>query len=144
MDAGFRDNYGISAAVRFVQVFQDWIRENTGGVLIVQIRCWEKIDQVAESDHKGIVDNLFSPFSAAANLTAMQDFEQDNALSLLNDALGPNQLEVIRFIYQPVKKENEASMSLHLSKREILDILESYYRPEVAVNVKALKRALGR
>ena len=143
MDAGFRDNYGIASAVRFTQVFRDWILKNTGGVLIVNIRCWEKTGPVKEGDYQGIIENLFSPFGAAANLTDMQDFEQDAALSLLNDALGDNRLEVIRFIYRPLKKENEASLSLHLSKREKLDILESFYRPEVAVNVDALKRALG-
>lgn len=143
MDAGFRDNYGIATAVRFVQVFQDWIRENTSGVLLLQIRCWEKIDPIEEADDKGIIESLFSPFSAAANLTSMQDFEQDATLSLLNDMLGKNQLEVIRFTYRPMKKENEASLSLHLSTREKKDILESYYRPEVGVNVEALKRALG-
>lgn len=143
MDAGFRDNYGVATATRFVQVFQDWIRENTAGVLILQIRCWEKIEPVTEADDKGIIESLFSPFSAAANLTSMQDFEQDAALSLLNDMLGKNQLEVIRFTYRPMKKENEASLSLHLSAREKKDILESYYRPEVGVNVEALKRALG-
>lgn len=143
MDAGFRDNYGIATAARFVQVFQDWIREHTSGVLILQIRCWEKIDPITEADDKGIIESLLSPFSAAANLTSMQDFEQDAALSLLRDVLAPTRLEVIRFTYRPMKKENEASLSLHLSTREKKDILESYFRPEVGVNVEAVKRALG-
>ena len=142
MDAGFRDNYGIMTAVRFAHIFRDWIVENTGGVVIVQVRCWEKIDRIKEGDYKGIIENLFTPFRAAASLTAMQDFDQDNALSLLSDVLGDNRLQVIRFIYQPLKKENEASMSLHLSKREKRDILESFYRPEVKANLSALKRAL--
>ncbi len=143
MDAGFRDNFGIMTAVRFVHTFKDWIRENTGGVVIVQVRCWEKIDPIRESDSKGIVENLFAPFGAAARITAMQDYEQDNALSLLNDVLGENQLQVIRFIYEPLKKENEASMSLHLSKREKLDILESFEQPEVQANLSLLKAVLG-
>lgn len=143
MDAGFRDNYGITAAVRFTQVFRDWIRAHTSGVVVVQIRCWEKIDTIREGDNKGIVENLFTPFKAATKLTAMQDFEQDAALSLLDEVLGPNQLEVIRFIYRPLKKQNEASMSLHLSKREKLDILESFYRPDIKLKVEALQRALG-
>ena len=143
MDAGFRDNYGIATAVRFAQVFQDWISDNTAGVVIVQIRCWEKIEPILEADDKGIIESLFSPFSAAANLTSMQDFEQDASMSLLRDVLGGNRLEVVRFTYSPMKKENEASLSLHLSAREKQDILESYYRPEVRVNVEALKRALG-
>ena len=73
----------------------------------------------------------------------MQDFEQDAALSLLRDVLAPTRLEVIRFTYRPMKKENEASLSLHLSTREKKDILESYFRPEVGVNVEPVIRALG-
>lgn len=143
MDAGFRDNYGIMSAVRFVHTFKDWIRENTGGVVIVQVRCWEKVDPVKAGNYKGIVEDLFTPFSAAVKLTAMQDYDQDNALSLLNDVLGNNRLQVIRFIYRPIKKENEASMSLHLSKREKVDILESFYHPDVQANLSALQQALG-
>lgn len=54
-----------------------------------------------------------------------------------------DQHQVIRFIYEPLKKENEASMSLHLSKREKVDILESFERPEVQANLSLLKMALG-
>lgn len=142
MDAGFRDNYGIATAVRFAQTFRDWIAENTGGIVIVQVRCWEKQRPIKERDSKGIVENLFSPFSAAASLTSMQDFEQDNALSLLNNVLDSNQLQVIRFVYRPLKKENEASMSLHLSKREKRDIIAAFYQQDIQQNLEALKHAL--
>ncbi|MDX1943608.1 MAG: patatin-like phospholipase family protein, partial [Saprospiraceae bacterium] len=42
MDAGLRDNYGILSATRFIQVFKDWILENTSGVILVQISSSEK------------------------------------------------------------------------------------------------------
>ncbi len=142
MDAGFRDNYGINTAVRFAQTFRDWIVENTDGVVIVQVRCWEKNRPIKEGDDKGIVENLFSPFSAAASLTTMQDFEQDNALALLNDVLGENRLQVVRLVYRPLKKENEASMSLHLSKREKVDIIAAFSNQEVQKNLQVLKQAL--
>lgn len=142
MDSGFRDNYGILTAQRFVHVFRDWILENTGGVVIVQIRCWEKVDRIAELDSKGALENLMTPASAAASLTSMQDFEQDNALALLDDLLGKNRLEVIRFIYRPVRKKNEASMSLHLSRRERTDLLEAFYMPENQEAARQLKQSL--
>jgi hypothetical protein len=144
MDAGFRDNYGIALAARFVHTFRDWIVENTGGVVIVQVRCWQKIDPITKSDSKGILQNLLGPVNAVANVTSIQDYEQDNTLALLDDLMGKNKLEVIRFLYRPVRKENEASMSLHLSAREKIDILQSYYAPENQASVKALKEVLGR
>src|SRR3954463_6006658 len=38
MDAGLRDNYGQETALRFIQVFQQWIRDNTSGVVLIHIR----------------------------------------------------------------------------------------------------------
>ncbi|MCC7503691.1 MAG: patatin-like phospholipase family protein [Saprospiraceae bacterium] len=143
MDAGFRDNYGVSTAARFIHVFRDWIQENTAGVVIVQIRCWEKVDIITESDRKGIVSNILTPVGLATHLTAIQDYEQDNSLALLDDLLGKNRLAVIRFIYRPVRKEHEASMSLHITKREKNDLMEAFYLPENQASLAALKQVLG-
>ncbi|MBL7808416.1 MAG: patatin-like phospholipase family protein [Saprospiraceae bacterium] len=143
LDAGFRDNYGIGLAVRFVHVFKDWIQQNTGGVVLVQIRCWDKIHSIAPSDDKGVFEALMTPAEAAGgNMTDIQDFEQDNALALLNDAMGGNMLEVVRFHYRPVRKNREASLSFHLSRREKLDIFEAFYTGDNQASVKALKQVL--
>jgi hypothetical protein len=144
IDAGFRDNYGIMVAARFIHTFRDWILENTGGVVIVQIRCWQKIDPIVKSDSKGILQNLLNPVNAVANVTSIQDYEQDNTLALLDDLMGKNKLEVIRFLYRPVRKQNEASMSLHLSAREKNDIQQSFFAPENQASLKALQEVLRR
>lgn len=144
MDAGFRDNYGITLAARFIHTFRDWILENTGGVVIVQIRCWQKIDPITKSDSKGVLHTLLNPVSAATHITSMQDFDQDNTMALLDDLLGKNKLEVIRFLYRPVVKENEASLSLHLSEREKRDLLRAYYATENQASLAALKQVLGK
>ncbi len=143
MDAGFRDNYGIATAARFAHALSDWIQNNTSGVVILQVRCWEKRRPIEASTYKGIVENMLSPFSAAASLTAMQDFEQDNTLALLRDLLGPNHLQVIRLVYRPQNKENEASMSFHLSKREKRDILDAIRDPDVQHGLQQLRRLLA-
>ncbi len=142
IDAGFRDNYGLLTVARFIQVFQDWIQENTGGVVIVQMRCFEKIDAIGPSDSKGIVQSLFTPAEAAGSLTTVQDYEQDNILSMLDDMLGENMLEMLRFSYRPVRKANEASMSLHLSNREKLDLHYAFKSPENQAGLRALKAVL--
>ncbi|HTE09387.1 MAG TPA: patatin-like phospholipase family protein, partial [Chitinophagaceae bacterium] len=38
MDAGLRDNYGPETTLRFIDVFKDWLKENTAGVIMLQIR----------------------------------------------------------------------------------------------------------
>jgi hypothetical protein len=142
MDAGLRDNYGVGLAIRFCHVFNNWIQENTDGVVFVQIRCWDKVSEINKSDEKGIVDNLLTPAAAVNNITDTQDFEQDNALSLLGDILGKNHIELVRFHYHAVQKKREASMSFHLSKQEKIDLLESFYAPENQAALKALKQLL--
>ncbi|MEO6760328.1 MAG: patatin-like phospholipase family protein [Saprospiraceae bacterium] len=142
VDAGFRDNYGLSLATRFVQNFRDWITSNTSGVVIVQIRCWEKLPTIAKSDTKGILETIFTPADAVANLTRMQDYDQDASLALLADLLGKNRLQIIPFYYRPVRKQREASLSLHLSKREKLDLMQAYYSVENQKSVQALQQAL--
>ena len=38
MDAGISDNFGIADAIRFVDVFKEWITANTGGVVFLVVR----------------------------------------------------------------------------------------------------------
>ena len=142
VDAGFRDNYGLGLATRFLHNFRDWVNTNTGGVIIVQIRCWEKIEPISKSDAKGIIESLFTPANAVASLTTMQDYDQDSALALLADLLGKNRLQFIPFYYRPVRKQREASLSLHLSKREKLDLRQAFYSVENQKSVAALRQAL--
>ena len=142
VDAGFRDNYGLDVAARFVHNFRRWIIENTGGVVFLQIRSWQKIDDIPKSDENGILESLLTPAGAAANLTVIQDYEQDHVLAMLGDALGARRVEMLRFTYRPVRKQREASLSFHLSRREKLDILEAFYLPENQATLAALKQTL--
>ncbi len=143
MDAGVRDNFGLGLGTRFLHVFKDWIKENTSGVVVVQIRCWDKIDYIEPASEKGFVGNLLTPVVAAGKIAVLQDYEQDDALSFLADILGPNQLEVVRFIYKPVQRKRQASLSFHLSKREQVDIFEAFDLPDNAAATKRLSTILN-
>jgi hypothetical protein len=48
VDAGFLDNYGINTATRFIQIFQHWIKENTSGVVLLQISSSQKLKEVKQ------------------------------------------------------------------------------------------------
>lgn len=142
MDAGLRDNFGITLSARFIHTFKNWIQEHTSGVVLVQIRCWEKVESVVESDEKGIIGDLLTPAEAAARITVQQDYDQDNTLALVSDLLGDNRLEVVRFVYRPVRRQREASLSFHLSRREKIDIYEAFNLPENLTTVTHLQNAL--
>jgi hypothetical protein len=130
MDAGVRDNFGVDLTVRFAHFFKDWIKENTSGVVVLQIRCFPKIEHIEPARKKGTIGNLITPVETAGRLTNAQDYEQDIQLSLLQDVLAPAPLHIARLEYRPVKQKRSASLSFHLSKREQIDVWEAIGHPE--------------
>jgi hypothetical protein len=46
VDAGYYDNYGVDLATSWIYEHQDWIRENTSGVALIQIRAYPSEDDV--------------------------------------------------------------------------------------------------
>ncbi len=129
MDAGFRDNFGIMSATRFIHVFQDWIKENTSGVALVQVRGSDKLEEVEPKDNDGMVESLLNPLGIAGQILTLQDYEHGNNLGFIFELLGEDKFEVIRFTYQPSKLNERASMTFHLTSREKNDILEAYDLP---------------
>ncbi len=143
MDAGLRDNFGITLAVRFAHYFKDWIAKNTSGVVVVQISSFEKFEPILPPREKGFVDNLFTPAETAAKLAASQDLMQDTEVSLLADVLHPAPLHISRLIYKPVKRQRSASLSFHLSKREQIDVYEAIHLKETEAELARVGQLLG-
>lgn len=139
MDAGFRDNYGITSATRFVQVFKNWILENTSGVALVQISSLDKIEEIRSSNEGGILETMLNPLDIAGQIMNLQDYEHDNSLGFIYDLLGEDNFEIIRFIYHPGKNNERASLTFHLTQREKENILNSFYLPK---NQESLRRLL--
>ncbi len=133
MDGGLRDNYGLENNLRFLSHMQNWIEQNTRGVLIVQIRDrmdggWE---HPYESDN--MTGNAVKPFFLLqANWYKMMDyFQNDMSTYFLSNSGYP--IHKVTFQYIPNKEENKAALNFHLSQREKRDIaasLESSHNQE--------------
>jgi len=125
MDAGLRDNYGPETTVRFVQVFKDWIGENTSGVVLIQIR-----DRVIGGwDHPYESTDITELFTKPLlilqyNWYKMQDYNQNDLLSLIQGMLG-NKFHKITFQYVPQKEDAGAALNFHLTKREKWNIYQA-------------------
>jgi hypothetical protein len=122
MDAGMRDDFGQEEALRFTEVFKDWIKENTGKVVLIQIRD----RQLANWDIPAGADNLLSfltkPFLMLENnMFKLQDYAQTDALDYMSDYFG-NQLDRVLFQYVPENVNASASLSFHLTASEKVDI----------------------
>lgn len=123
MDAGFRDDFGIKSATRYLHVFRDWILRNTSGVVLVEMWAFDRERDIPTSANQGVVESIFSPLGIAGQLIGLQYYEHDNSIGMLHDLLGENMLEIVRFTYHPSSRNEEATISFHLTEREKKDIV---------------------
>ena len=130
LDAGFRDNTGLLSATRFIQVFKDWLLEHTGGVVIVQVSAFSRIEPIDPSDYQGLIKSIFNPLGIAGQLLSLQEYEHDNSLGFIYELLGKENFELIRFFYAPtVEDSRRTSISFHITERERNSVLEAIEYP---------------
>src|SRR5690606_25586486 len=83
MDAGIRDNYGGKITMEFLDSMKDWIRKNTSGVIIVQIRDTKKILDNEIYHQVSLIDKLSLPFgNMYKNFPRTQDFDQEQLFAI--------------------------------------------------------------
>lgn len=129
MDAGLRDNYGQETALRFIQVFQQWIRENTSGVVLIHIRDrktggWEHPYEATNITELATKPMLLLEY----NWYKMQEYSQNDLMGLAQSMLG-NYFKNVTFVYVPEKNEARAALNFHLTKSEKKDIASALGSP---------------
>ncbi len=143
MDSGFRDNFGLKSAIRFIHVFQKWIKENTSGVILVQVRGYDRNKEIESTDNQGVFDAILNPLGLAGKILSLQDYEHDTNLGFVFDILGKENFEIIHFTYYSKGAKRAPSMSFHLTKREKREILEAIDLKENQESLKRLTEALS-
>ncbi len=142
MDAGYRDNYGIASASRFLHVFQDWIEENTSGVVLVQISAFRD-QEIPDYGPRGVINGLFSPLGVAGNILSLQILDQEELLAGLYRSFGPGHFDVFRFNYQPKADDPlRTSVSLHMTDSEKVQVLRALDEPHQQRQIDALLQLL--
>ena len=125
MDAGLRDNYGQETTLRFLSSFDDWIKENTSGVVVIQIRDrqaggWE--NPYLSDD---ITDHATKPFLLLQhNWFKMMEYSQNDLLDYFTTTTATPVYKVA-FQYASSNQENKAALNFHLTRREEKDIISS-------------------
>jgi hypothetical protein len=143
LDAGFRDNFGVKSATRFIHVFKDWIKENTGGVVMVIVRAFERERKIETSENRGVFETLLNPLGIAFKVMSLQDYEHDNNLGLIYDILGKDCFEIIRFTYHPSEELKDSPISFYLTERERKDVLRAIGSEESRQSLKVVVEALA-
>ncbi|MEP7142913.1 MAG: hypothetical protein ABI707_08585 [Ferruginibacter sp.] len=126
MDAGIRDNFGQETTLRFIDNFQEWIGNNTGGVVILQIRDRESDSWQHPLEKGSITDILIKPATMLQqNWHNFQDYTQSDQYSYLSDSVNYN-LHRLTFIYVPKQEEKSATLNFHLTAAEKKDVIASF------------------
>jgi hypothetical protein len=122
MDAGIRDNYGQETALRFIQVFQQWIRENTSGVVLIHIRDRKTGGWEHPYESTNITELATKPMLLLEyNWFKMQEYSQNDLMGLAQSMMG-NYFYNFCFQYIPEKNDARAALNFHLTKSEKKDI----------------------
>jgi Patatin-like phospholipase len=126
MDAGLRDNFGQETTLRFIDCFKDWIKQNTSGVLLLQIRDRKNDNWQNPLETGSVTDILLKPATMLQNnWYKLQDFFQTDQYAYLNnDSLGA--MHRVTFMYIPEKEEKGAALNFHLTAREKRDVIASF------------------
>lgn len=129
MDAGLRDNFGQETSLRFIDVFKDWLKENTSKVVLIQIRDRSLGDWEKPLEGNSLVSLLTQPFLVLQNnWFKLQDYYQHDQLQYLSDAYGKDFYR-LTFQYVPERKDAAASLSFRLTAAEKKDIERALNNP---------------
>ncbi len=122
MDAGIRDNYGIKDAVAYVHTFENWIKQNTSGVILVQIRDRAKASQEEYNPSGSLLKRVFKPFSNLyGNVFKTQDYTNEQLLKTYQNACS---VPFDIYSFDLINSDDEdISMSWHLTQSEKKKIL---------------------
>jgi hypothetical protein len=126
MDAGIRDNYGLGVSTRFYSAFKNWIDVNCGESIFIQIRTDDLEDDLVTANQSSFIKELIKPIgNIFSNFMFVQDYNGNQFLECLDH--GWSNIHKISFTYKPALNNRAASMSLHLTEQEKLDIQESFF-----------------
>lgn len=129
MDAGLRDNYGQETSLRFLVAFDKWIKENTSGVLLIQIRDRTAGGWETPYLSDDISDHATKPFLLLQhNWFKMMEYFQNDMLNYYATSSG-NEIRKIVFQYTAENQEKKAALNFHLTRREENDITGSVHSP---------------
>ena len=137
MDAGIRDNLGLYNAIRYINAFEDWLNENTSGIIIVQLRDTYNAVQIAHDPQPSFITSLVSPFNSLyRNYLAIQSFDQEEMMVHASTRL-KERVSVVNLQMKRSKEEN-ISLSWHLTEKEKKQVLSSINSKENQESIQTL------
>lgn len=117
LDAGIRDNYGMSNTVKYIFFFRKWLAANTSKIIIIQVRDQEKFIDLESTDRPSLWEEITQPFGTFyKTILDIQDYQMDDQLRLAQEWY-EGDMEVVEFVLNRSEK-NPISLSWHLTEKE--------------------------
>ncbi|CAN5892112.1 hypothetical protein BH23PLA1_BH23PLA1_08660 [soil metagenome] len=129
VDAGYYDNFGINTAASWAFEHRLWLRENTSGVVLIQIRAFDSPRDIEEPDGDGRalrhgLQFLTSPLEGVLQArNAVMSFRNDEQVEVLSEWFRTNTGRSEFFQTAVFECPATASLSWHITKNEREDIL---------------------
>ena len=122
MDAGLRDNFGLTASFRFINTFKSWLQQNTSKVVLLEIRDRDMSNWEGDPEGNDFFNFIINPLLLLQNnWYKLQDYNQSDQAAYFSQCLGP-QFNTVLFKYSPANKSASASLSFHLTPAEKADV----------------------
>ncbi|MFT4600670.1 MAG: hypothetical protein ACI857_000846 [Arenicella sp.] len=121
MDAGIRDNYGTKSTVRYIAALEEWLKEHTSGIVLVELRDIQKdYDVEAHNSNMSLGERFVKPLS---NFYGNYHHSQEYNATELIESVQSDELpiEVVTFVLRN-DPSDMISLSWHLTQREKNDI----------------------
>jgi hypothetical protein len=157
MDAGISDNFGLSDAVRFLYAFNDWIEENTSGVVFLSVRDSPKLGTINPKGGQTIIEDFTQPISSVYNnFENFQDITSDLLISLtkswFNGSIDRVDLQYQADKYVPILQQMDsirqnsarASLSWRLTTREKQGVIQNIKSEANSIELKKLVELLNK
>lgn len=141
MDAGSRDNYGTKTSVKWLIALESWIKANTSGVIVLQIRDNRKIMYEENTRTISFLDKFTAPLSnVVTNFPRIQDYDQDE----LWEAVIPKYGVPITCVSVNLRQvtQDKISLSWHLTQSEKNKIKHAIRFPANSFAILKLIRSL--
>lgn len=142
VDAGIKDNYGIQTSSEFLETFEEWITENTSGVIFIEIRDTPKLKPIKEThNYNSLLQRLTLPVgNIVKNVLRIQDYNNAQLIQTLEQKYAAP-IDCFTLFMNQNEKQN-ISMSWHLTQLDCEKIYRSIESKHNQQSIKEIKKLL--
>ena len=140
IDAGVRDNEGLEVVLRYINEFKDWIKSNTNGVVIIQLKANrpDKVPIVGIAKTK--LDQFTLPIGGVIqSFNNLQTYNK-SILTKMNKENLDFPLDVVGFSL--FDEDDNTSLSWHLTRKEKEALLRTFKNKTNQEQLRKLKALL--